>query len=68
MEDKQPRNVNFDEWLKSRQSSQIEFWRDNGDNTCTRISDGLTLTYEEYEALPGRRELVPRRDSDRWFN
>jgi hypothetical protein len=38
-----PRAVNFDVLLKDRQPSRIEFWHDNGDGTCTRLSDGLTL-------------------------
>ncbi len=58
------RNVNFDVVLKNRQESKIEFWRNNGDGTCTRLSDGLTLTLAEYNDLPGHNAHLPWRDSN----
>ncbi|NDJ75119.1 MAG: hypothetical protein GYB65_02580 [Chloroflexi bacterium] len=59
------RNVNWDTIMRSRRAAGIEFWRDNGNGTCTRLSDGLTLGYRDYDVLPGRHQLVPRRDHDR---
>ncbi|MBI5959158.1 MAG: hypothetical protein HY866_10510 [Chloroflexi bacterium] len=49
--DTQTRIVNLEFALRSGRGGKIEFWRDNGNGTCTRISDGLTLTYEKYDAL-----------------
>jgi hypothetical protein len=43
--------VNLDFTLRSGRSGEVEFWRDNGDGTCTRIADGLTLTYARYDDL-----------------
>ncbi|MBN1200579.1 MAG: hypothetical protein JXJ20_01865 [Anaerolineae bacterium] len=51
----QSRNVNLDYLLNLRRSTRIEFWQNNGDGTTTRLSDGLTLTAEEYNDLPGRQ-------------
>lgn len=48
------RIINLDFALRSGRGGRIEFWHDNGDGTCTRLSDGLTLTYEKYD------ELLPR--------
>jgi hypothetical protein len=53
--------VNLEFALRSGRSNAIEFWRDNGDGTCTRLVDGLTLTYERYDDLPARRNLPLRR-------
>jgi hypothetical protein len=47
----QVRIVNLEFALRSGRGGKIEFWRDNGNGTCTRIRDGLTLTYEKYDAL-----------------
>ncbi|HEX3051753.1 MAG TPA: hypothetical protein VHP83_13930 [Aggregatilineaceae bacterium] len=58
------RNVNFDVVLKNRQQSKIEFWRNNGDGTCTRLSDELTVTLAEYNTLPGNNAHVPWRDNN----
>jgi hypothetical protein len=60
MEEK-TRFVNLEFALKSGRAGHIEFWEDNGDGTCTRVSDGLTLTYERYEELPAARPLLLRR-------
>jgi hypothetical protein len=54
----QPRNVNLDMLFKSR--PKIEFWRDNGDGTCTRLADGLTLSYGEYRLLLPDQNLTRR--------
>jgi hypothetical protein len=48
----QPRNVNLDVLVKARRAPQIEFWHDNGDGTCTRLADGLTLDCADYDRLP----------------
>jgi len=54
----QPRNVNLDILLHPRRPARIEFWRNNGDGTCTRLSDGLTVTLEEYNRLPARASFI----------
>jgi hypothetical protein len=54
------RFVNLDMTLKTGRDSGIEFWRDNGDGTCTRVDDGLTLSYERYDALPGKQSTLIR--------
>ncbi len=56
----QLRLVNFQLALRSGRAGHLEFWRDNGDGTCTRLADGLTLTYEKYDRLPGRRQRALR--------
>jgi hypothetical protein len=56
-----PHQFNFEFALRSGRSGGIEFWRDNGDGTCTRLADGLTLTYERYDDLPARRHLPFKR-------
>ncbi len=53
--------VNLEFVLRSGRSGEIEFWQDNGDGTCTRLADGLTLTYEHYDELPARQHLPLRR-------
>ena len=53
--------VNLEFAVRSGRANVIEFWQDNGDGTCTRLADGLTLTYERYDDLPSRRNLPPRR-------
>jgi hypothetical protein len=50
--------VNIDLLLKPRRSPRIEFWNNNGDGTCTRLADGLILTFEQYNQLPGAHELA----------
>jgi hypothetical protein len=64
MEEK-PHTVSLEFALRSGRSGAIEFWRDNGDGTCTRLADGLTLTYERYDDLPARRYLPLRRHQGR---
>jgi hypothetical protein len=57
----EPRIVNLEFALRSGRAGKIEFWRDNQNGTCTRISDGLTLTYEKYDALlPKKSEYQPK--------
>lgn len=47
----EPRNVTIDLLLKSRHAHRIEFWHDNGNGTCTRLADGLTLSQPQIDAL-----------------
>jgi hypothetical protein len=54
-------NVNLDWMLKRHQ--RPEFWRNNGDGTCTRLSDGLTLTEDEYTNLLVQVDFRTRRGS-----
>lgn len=54
--DTQSLNVNIDVLLKPRRSPRIEFWHNNGDGTCTRLADGLRLTVDQYDRLPGKHE------------
>ena len=63
--DKQSRNVNLDFLLRSGRARRIEFWHNNGDGTCTRLSDGLTLTYEKYDALLYCYDYLPRPGRER---
>jgi len=56
----QVRTINFQLALRSGRTGTIEFWHDNGNGTCTRLSDGLTLTYTRYDRLPGRRQRALR--------
>lgn len=64
------RFIHLDLALKTGRDSGIEFWHDNGDGTCTRVEDGLTLSYERYNALepPHRyqREIRQHRARLRW--
>ncbi|MBN1678661.1 MAG: hypothetical protein JW966_00120 [Anaerolineae bacterium] len=66
----QPRNVNIENLFQPGRAARIEFWQDNGDGTCTRLHDGLTLTYVEYSLLPDKhfsaRQFERRQDS--WLN
>lgn len=59
------RIVNFDFALKTGRDGTIEFWHDNGDGTCTRVSDGLTLTYRFYDELPARHQIAIRQSHAR---
>ena len=55
------RIINLEFALRSGRGDKIEFWQDNGDGTCTRLADGLTLTYARYDELPANRHLTLRR-------
>jgi hypothetical protein len=57
----QPQNVNLDKLLKTARLP--EFWRNNGNGTCTRLSDGLTVTDAEYNRLPAQMDVYHRRES-----
>jgi hypothetical protein len=57
--------INLEFALRSGREGRIEFWRNNGDGTCTRIADGLTLTHARYDELPGKPQLSLRRYADR---
>jgi hypothetical protein len=64
MEDK-TRIINLEFALRSGRAGQIEFWKDNGDGTCTRLADGLTLTYARYDELPGKHQVALNRHRGR---
>jgi hypothetical protein len=55
------RIINLEFALRSGRAGRIEFWQNNGNGTCTRVSDGLTLTHARYDDLPGRPYLALRR-------
>jgi len=57
----EPRIINLEFALRSGRAGRIEFWRDNQNGTCTRISDGLTLTYDKYDALLPKKAEYPSR-------
>lgn len=59
------RLVNFDFALKTGRDGAIEFWRDNGNGTCTRLADGLTLTYDYYDELPTNHQIAIRQSRAR---
>ena len=56
----QARLISFQLALRSGRAGTLEFWHDNGNGTVTRLADGLTLTYEKYDRLPGRRQRALR--------
>ncbi len=59
------RIVNLDFALKTGRERGIEFWHDNGDGTCTRVQDGLTLTYERYDTLSNTHYRATRQSLTR---
>jgi hypothetical protein len=65
MEDK-TRAINLEFTLRMGRAHPIEFWQDNGNGTCTRLSDGMTLDAEQVGTLPGRNPLSLRRRDSRW--
>lgn len=53
--------------LRTGPARSLEFWRDNGDGTVTRLSDNLTLTSRRYDVLAARRaRIVPGYDRLDW--
>ena len=57
MEEKN-RIINLEWALRSERAGQIEFWQNNGDGTCTRVSDGVTLTCDRYDEIAASRPLA----------
>lgn len=51
--------------FRSGRAGKIEHWRDNGDGTITRLSDGLTLTKAQYAAFVNAPPLPVRFAYDR---
>lgn len=55
--------IRFELTLRSGRAGALEVWHDNGNGTVTRLADGLTLTYGNYDRLPGRRQRALRQQT-----